>query len=136
MVREMEGAFTKTRKAGDRQTVTARRGNAEWHDLAVLAGTHIRIGEILEAEGKHDEALAEYRASLAILERLAADDPGNVEWHHDLSLVHAEIGEILEAQGKRDEALAEYRASLGIIENSGRRRSRQRRVAGNVLVFA
>ena len=39
---------------------------------------------MLRAAGEREEALAEYRRSLAIREALAAADPGNVLWQADL----------------------------------------------------
>ena len=40
------------------------------------------------AQGQLDDALAAYRASLAIRERLAAADPSNAGWQRDLSVSH------------------------------------------------
>src|SRR5262245_11101914 len=48
------------------------------------------VGDVLRARGKLDDALASYRESLAIRERLAATDRGNVQWQRDLSSLHNE----------------------------------------------
>ncbi len=66
----------------------------------------IRIGDVLVAQGKLDEALARYRDGLAVCERLAAADPANTEWQRDLSVSFNKIGDVLRAQGKLDEAFA------------------------------
>ena len=66
--------------------------------------------------GRREEALAAYRRSLAIAEKLAAADPGNTEWQRDLSVSHDRIGDVLVAAGRREEALAAYRRSLAIRE--------------------
>jgi hypothetical protein len=50
-------------------------------------GAYDKIGDVLVAQGKLDEALKAYRDSLAIRERLAAADPGNTQWQRDLSAV-------------------------------------------------
>ena len=68
------------------------------------------------ASGTTEEALAAYRRSLAIREKLAAADPGNTEWQRDLSVSHNKIGDVLLAAGRREEALAAYRRSLAIRE--------------------
>jgi tetratricopeptide (TPR) repeat protein len=66
--------------------------------------------------GRHEEALAEYRRSLAIADKLAAADPGNTGWQRDLSVSHNKIGDLLMTAGRREEALAEYRMGLEIAE--------------------
>ena len=84
-----------------------------------------KIGDVLVAQGKLDEALKSYRDSLAIVERLAASDRSNTGWQRDLSVSYNKIGDVLVAQGKLDEALKSYRDSLAIIEPPGRLRSQQ-----------
>ena len=77
-------------------------------------------GDAAVAYGDLAAALAAYRASLAIAERLAAADPSNAEWQRDLSVSHDKLGDVLVAQGQLADALAAYRASLAIA--SGWRR--------------
>ena len=74
------------------------------------------VGNVLRARGQLEEALASYRASLVIRERLAAADPSNATWQRDLSWAHNNLGDALEGQGKLDAALASYRKSLAICE--------------------
>lgn len=74
------------------------------------------VGDVLRARGQLEEALASYRGSLVIRERLAAADRGNAQWQRDLSAVHNRIGDALESQGKLDAALASYRKSVAICE--------------------
>jgi tetratricopeptide (TPR) repeat protein len=81
-----------------------------------LSVAYNEIGDVLVAQGKLDEALAKYRASLEIAERLAASDGHNAGWKHDLSLSYNKVGGVLVAQGKLDEALAKYRAGFDIAE--------------------
>ena len=71
---------------------------------------------MLTAQGRLDDALAAYRASLAIAERLAAADPNNASWQRDLSVSYDRVGDVLSMQGRLDDALAAYRASLAIRE--------------------
>jgi tetratricopeptide (TPR) repeat protein len=71
---------------------------------------------VLVAEGQREAALASYRASHAIFEALARQDPGNAGWQRDLSVSHEKIGDVLVAEGQREAALASYRASHAIFE--------------------
>ena len=73
-------------------------------------------GDAAIAYGDLAAALAAYRASLAIAERLAAADPSNAAWQRDLSVSHNRLGDVLVAQGQLDDALAAYRAGLAIAE--------------------
>jgi hypothetical protein len=50
----------------------ADRSNTDWqHNLSFSNG---RVGDVLRAQGKLDDALKSYRDSLAILQRLVASD--------------------------------------------------------------
>jgi hypothetical protein len=71
---------------------------------------------MLAAQGEGAAALTAYRASLAIRERLAQQDPNNAQWQRDLSVSHDRIGDMLAAQGEGAAALTAYRASLAIAE--------------------
>ncbi len=51
-----------------------------------------------------------------LMQRLAAEDPGNLAWQHDLSVSYDELGDVLQAQGRLKEALAKYSASRVIAE--------------------
>ncbi len=85
----------------------------EWqHDLSV---SHNKIGDVLAAQGKLDEALQAYRDGLAIMERLAAADPA-IRSGRAICRSVQKVGEVLLAQGKLDEALKAYRDSLAIME--------------------
>jgi tetratricopeptide (TPR) repeat protein len=79
-------------------------------------GDHIRVGDVLSAHGRLDDALSAYRAGLAVAERLAAADPSNTGWQRDLSVSQGKLGDVLSAQGRLDDALSAYRAGLAIRE--------------------
>jgi tetratricopeptide (TPR) repeat protein len=84
-------------------------GNARWQrDLAV---SYSKVGDVLEAQGKLDEALEVYREDLAITERLTKADPGNAGWQRGLSISYSTIGDVLVAQGNLTEALQAATAS-------------------------
>ncbi len=86
----------------------------ERQDRREIMVADIRIGNVLGAQGKLDEALTRYRDALAVAERLAASDPTNTEWQRDVSVSFNKIGDMLRAQGKLDEALTRYRESLAV----------------------
>ena len=81
-----------------------------------LSVSHSNVGDVLLAQGNAAGALRKFRASLAIAERLAAQDPTNAEWQRDLSVSHSKVGDVLLAQGDAAGALREYRADLAIAE--------------------
>jgi tetratricopeptide (TPR) repeat protein len=98
------------REASSPQTTAS----TQWQrDLAI---SYEKVGNVLRAQDKLDEALTAYRDSLAIYERLAAADRSNTRWQRDLSISYNTIGHVLRAQGKLDEALKAYRDSLAIRE--------------------
>ena len=92
--------------------------NAGWQRHLLVS--FIKVGDVLVAQGKGDEALTAYRDSLAIAERLARADPANAGWQRDLSVSFDRVGDVLVAQGKGDEALTAYRDSLAIRERLAR----------------
>jgi hypothetical protein len=47
---------------------------------------------VLAEQGKLNDALVAYRAGLVIDERLAAADPSNAGWQHDLFVSHSKLG--------------------------------------------
>ena len=64
----------------------------EWQrDLSV---SYDKVGDVLVAQGKLDEALKAYRDSLAIAERLAATDRSNTQWQNDLQFSIGRIGDL------------------------------------------
>lgn len=50
----------------------------------MVSVSHDRVGDMLAAQGNRTGALAAYRDSMMIRERLARQDPGNVQWQRDL----------------------------------------------------
>ena len=73
------------------------------------------LGDVRMSQGDLTAALENYRAAMAIRERLAASDPGNAEWQRDLSISHERIGDVL-AEGDLTAALEDYRAAISIRE--------------------
>ncbi len=78
-------------------------------------------GDVLVAQGDGPEALAAYKAGLAIAAGLAKRDRANTGWQRDLSVSNIKIGDVLVAQGDRPGALAAYQAGLGIAEDLAKR---------------
>ncbi|MBV1694985.1 MAG: caspase family protein, partial [Hyphomicrobiales bacterium] len=74
------------------------------------------LGDVALAQGSLPSARRLYETALAIVQPLAAADPGNAGWQRDLSVSHNKIGDVLVAQGSLPAALASYRASHAIAE--------------------
>jgi len=71
-------------------------------------------GDVLGAQGDLSRALAAYRESLAVDQRLAGADPSNANRQRDLSVSHNKMGDVLSEQGDLSGALAAYRESLAM----------------------
>jgi tetratricopeptide (TPR) repeat protein len=81
-------------------------------DERELSISHIKIGDVLFAEGDHAGALTAFRTGLALAEVLARRSPDNTEWQRDLSICHERIGDVLRVEGDHVGALTAYRAVL------------------------
>ncbi len=90
------------------------QSNTGWQ--ADLFATYNKIGDILARQGALDEAIASYRTTLAIIERIAAADVLNLQWQRNLSLTYFILGSIFFEQGTLDGALDNYRRSLAVSE--------------------
>jgi tetratricopeptide (TPR) repeat protein len=73
-------------------------------------------GDVLQAQGKLEEALQAYEAGRAIADRLAKQDPSNTQWQRYVAVSDEDVGDVLQAQGKLTEALQTYEASRTIRE--------------------
>jgi tetratricopeptide (TPR) repeat protein len=85
-------------------------------DPSGIGRTQLLLGDVLQTKGRLDEALAAFRESLAISQRLASLDPSNAAWQRDLAVAHSKVGDILQEQGRLDEALAAYREDFAISQ--------------------
>ncbi len=89
-------------------------GNAGWQrDLSVA---HIKIGDVLRAQGNLPAALESFRTSLAIRELLAKSAPGDAGFQSDIAVARTNIGDVLVAQGNLQAALAWFQAALAIAD--------------------
>jgi tetratricopeptide (TPR) repeat protein len=71
---------------------------------------------VLQSQGNLSGALEEFRKTLAIAERMAAQDPDNAGWQSDLATSYVWVGIVLESQGNLAGALEEFRKDLAIVE--------------------
>jgi len=65
---------------------------------------------------RRGEALAAFRDSLAIRERLAKIDTNNIQWQRGLSVSYIKTGKVLMTQDRHAEALTAFHKSLAIRE--------------------
>src|SRR5262249_59264553 len=80
-------------------------------DLAVCLS---KVADALAFLGQRDEALANYRRSITILEQLTAADASKVLWQSDLAFTQTRIGMLLTAAGMRDAALEAYSKAAAV----------------------
>ena len=83
----------------------------------------------LSEQGDLSVALAAFRASLDIRQRLAAADPGNATWQRDLSISHGNIGIVLSERGNLSAALEAFLRQPRHQPAPGRGRPRKRQLA-------
>jgi hypothetical protein len=85
----------------------------EWQrDLSV---SHIKVGDVLVAQGNLPGALEAFRRSLAMAERLAAADPGNMEWQRDLAVSHYKLAGLARQHGDQSLWEAELQQCFAVL---------------------
>ncbi|HJQ57121.1 MAG TPA: tetratricopeptide repeat protein [Vineibacter sp.] len=84
--------------------------------LPGIARAQCLLGDVLEAKGRLDDALAAYREFLAISRDLVATDPSNPGRQREVAVAHSKLGDIHQVQGRLDDALAAYREFLAIAQ--------------------
>jgi tetratricopeptide (TPR) repeat protein len=80
-----------------------------------VTGAYVKVGDVLMAQGKLEEALRAYRDSLAIRERLAAADRSNTEWQHNLAVSHGKLALAYERLGQIAQALIQVRKGRDLL---------------------
>ena len=71
---------------------------------------------MLRDQGDLSGALAAYRQSLAVSERLAAADPSNAGWQRDLWVSYWRIADMLERSGEK-EAIDWWRRAYAVLSS-------------------
>src|SRR6202048_4490008 len=82
---------------------------------AISLISYMKIGNVLLAQGKLEDALRAYRNNLPVTQRLAAGS-NNLQQQGDLSVSYSKLGNVLVAKGNLDDALKAYRDSLAIAQ--------------------
>jgi len=85
--------------------------------LARAASSFRQLGKVIERQGDTLGALAEYRRSQVLWERLTHAEPENLGWLRELGEVHASVATVLRAQGQMGDALVEQRIALSSAED-------------------
>jgi tetratricopeptide (TPR) repeat protein len=84
-------------------------------DESATADAWALKGRVLEAQGQLDTAQAAFDQNLAILRRLAKQDPSNAGWQRDLAVAYGQVAGVLEAQGRLEAAQAAFEQHLAIL---------------------
>jgi tetratricopeptide (TPR) repeat protein len=90
-------------------------GNTGLEDLADLADSHNKLGQVMKLQGDLAGAFQQYRESLAEMQEAAAKDPGNARRQQDIAKALRNIGDVLVDRGDLAGALTERRASTAIL---------------------
>src|SRR5512147_2223017 len=97
-----------------KELVTEHASNPQW--LRQLALSQALLGEMHADRMQLEDALAEYRASRSIREKLWKDHPSDPDLQRDLSISDIKIGDVNFEQGHLEEALDAFRSALEISE--------------------
>jgi tetratricopeptide (TPR) repeat protein len=95
-----------------KKLVNSDPGNTEWQ--ADLAAAHLRLGDVLFAEEKSDQALAEYSQTKDIVEPLATANPTQTFYSYDLAGANERIGDVQLQKGQFDKAIESYSRKLDL----------------------
>ncbi|MEY2619377.1 MAG: hypothetical protein RL522_2379 [Pseudomonadota bacterium] len=76
-----------------------------------------KIGEVLELDGRLDEAIHQYRRCQAMFQVLVDRAPDSFEAQVFLGASHAWVGHVLKAQGNLEDALSEFQHYRAIFED-------------------
>lgn len=90
------------------QEFSAAEGSSE-QTRSIRAEGYVEVAKLRFRLGQREEAIADWRETLSLYERLAADFPGNGAYRHKLALQHKQIGFLLNAysvEGKRHLAVS------------------------------
>jgi len=89
------GDLTKAQARLERVLTLAKTDDQAFYKYGALVG----LGNIKNRRGDLSGARKSYNDVLAIAERLAKTDPGNVRWQRDLAVSYDRIGDVQMAQG-------------------------------------
>ena len=109
------GAF----QAYQRMLVVSERLSAEISDplwKGYLCSSHQNLGRLLMGQGRFDDALAHFIASLSIAEQIVSKDPSDATWQHTLGAAHGYIGSVHLTQGSVQKAVESNKKKLAILE--------------------
>ena len=81
-----------------------------------LGRTLDALADLLRVTGRPDDAEAAFRRAIPLLERAAADQPGEVPPRQELGAALDGLGILLKARGRADEARAAVARAVGVFE--------------------
>src|SRR5260370_39342350 len=94
--------------------------------MTVLADSYLFLGDVIgnsnyQSQGDAQGAAALYRKSVAIRQKLVADDPGNTEKQIMLSGSQTRLAQVLQSLADKPGALEAYRHAMEICEKLSRK---------------
>jgi tetratricopeptide (TPR) repeat protein len=75
-----------------------------------------KIGDVQQAVGDLDAAIATYRTAFDVIEKVAAREPKNRSWRRDAANARRRIGQALVAKGDTSAAMDELKAALDVLD--------------------
>jgi len=87
-------------------------------DPSGIGRTQLLLGDVLQTKGQLDEAMAAFRESLAIDQRLASIDPSNTGWQHNLAIAYYKLGQAYQGMENEENAQSSYRSAVEAMERA------------------
>ncbi len=96
------------------RTSLQKGSDTKSESLARLAAANFDLGKLTDEIGNQQDALIEFKESLAIRQQLANTNPNDTQSVSDLANSHHYVGRLLHATGQLDEALLASKSALAI----------------------
>ena len=102
----LEPLYVDLRRSLDEQSIGGPR------PMATLAGLHMNLGRIYEANGEYERAEDDLLESLRLAKVIFANDPANTMYLINLSASHLYLGKFYDNRGDTAQALEQFEATL------------------------
>lgn len=81
-----------------------------------VSADYTAVGDALVLTGRREHVVEAHQKALAIHEKIAGADPGNLRPQRDLALSYSRFGEVLCTIGRHNQALGAFRKAMALVE--------------------
>lgn len=119
LLREAESLIAKDQVAAATPATLSPREQAAQRDRKARAdslSTQAALAQISVDIGQKERAEAEFRAVLVERDKIAVEEPGNLDYQADLAAAHEHLGQFLVSDGRIEEGVKETQHAVKILE--------------------